>query len=126
MLKLGAINFNYRIRVAKQNIGRGFDYVSFAGTRRSQEKHGADGAGLIGHPSLKDLIERSHAANGSILSDDAGAKSRVKFQGPWASGAGVQDCHFSRSFVVHVTPSFGALLSVAFQNTALQITSCNQ
>ena len=79
MLKLRAINFNYRVRVSEQNLRRGFHDPRLARPGRSQEQHISDWAARRTHASAKHLIQIRYRPNPVFLAHNPTAKRAFEF-----------------------------------------------
>jgi hypothetical protein len=81
VLKLGAVHFDYRALIAKQNFRHGLDDVRFARAGWAQEQQVSYRTARRIHPRGKNLIEINHGLHRFLLSNDASAQLAFKVLG---------------------------------------------
>ena len=80
MLELGAIDFDYRAGISKQNLRSGFHDMRLSRTRRTQEEKVAYGTLGRVQPRAKDLVQFHQRLDTLLLSHDHRLQSRFKFR----------------------------------------------
>src|SRR5437867_1700301 len=79
MLKLTAVNLDYRAQIAKQNLRSGFHDARLSGSGGTEEQKTRYGPPRRVQASAEDLVQVHHGLHGFLLPDNLRAQRCVEF-----------------------------------------------